>query len=175
MTFTTIDSPIGELTLLADPDSTALRALYMVDHRHAPGRETFGDRVVASTGVFAATAEQLAAYFDGSLRVFDLPTDPLGTEFQRAVWGQLALIPYGETRTYGEIAAALDNPRAVRAVGLANGRNPLSIIVPCHRVIGASGAMTGFGGGVERKVHLLGLEAGVAGRPVPAVQPALFA
>lgn len=179
MTFTTIDSPLGELTLVADIDSTALRALYMVDHRHAPGRETFGDRVEPSVGVFAAAAAQLAAYFEGSSRRFDLPTDPIGTDFQRAVWGQLALIPYGETRTYGEIAAALSNPKAVRAVGLANGRNPLSIIVPCHRVIGANGAMTGFGGGVERKVHLLELEGRAAGRLVPrgaaVVQPVLFA
>ncbi len=175
MTFTTIDSPIGELTLVADADSTALRALYMVDHRHAPGRETFGDRVDPSIGVFAVAADQLAAYFAGSRRTFDIALDPVGTDFQRAVWQQLALIPYGETRTYGEIAVALGNPKAVRAVGLANGRNPLSIIVPCHRVIGANGAMTGFGGGLERKVHLLGVEAGVAGRPVPAVQPSLFA
>lgn len=167
-TWTEIDSPIGALTLIATDD--ALRALYMVDHRHAPSVETYGDRVAAGNGVFAAATEQLGEYFDGDRREFDMPTAPVGTDFQLAVWHQLRQIPYGQTWTYGRIAERLGNPRAVRAVGLANGRNPLSIVVPCHRVIGANGAMTGFGGGIERKEYLLGLE-----KAVPAAQPVLFA
>jgi methylated-DNA-[protein]-cysteine S-methyltransferase len=171
MSYTVIDSPIGELTLVADDESDALRALYMVEHRHAPGRETFGARLDGADAahVFGAVTAQLAEYFAGDRTAFDVPTAPIGTEFQRAVWQQLRAIPYGETRTYGQIAALLGNPKAVRAVGLANGRNPLSIVVPCHRVIGASGAMTGFGGGVERKEFLLGLE------KAEALQPSLFA
>ena len=170
MSYTTIDSPIGALTLVADDDTSALRALYMTDHRHAPSSETFGDRLAGDdeSAVFGAVIAQLGEYFAGTRTAFDVPTAPVGTEFQLAVWQQLRAIPYGETRTYGELAIALGNPKAVRAVGLANGRNPLSIVVPCHRVIGADGSMTGFGGGVERKEFLLALE------HAPAAQPALF-
>lgn len=106
---------------------------------------------------------QLDAYFAGELREFDLPLHLAGTTFQRTVWAQLLLIPYGETRTYGELAGALGNPGASRAVGLANGRNPVGIIVPCHRVIGASGSLTGYGGGLDRKQRLLAFERGVPG------------
>ncbi|AMM19319.1 cysteine methyltransferase [Frondihabitans sp. PAMC 28766] len=171
MSYTVIDSPIGLLTLVADDETDALRALYMVEHRHAPDASTFGPRLDRADAdrVFGGVTAQLGEYFAGSRSAFDLPTAPVGTDFQLAVWQQLRAIPYGETRTYGEIALALGHPKAVRAVGLANGRNPLSIVVPCHRVIGASGAMTGFGGGVERKQWLLGLE------KAQAVQPALFA
>jgi methylated-DNA-[protein]-cysteine S-methyltransferase len=105
---------------------------------------------------------QLEAYFAGELREFDLPLAPEGSEFQLRVWEQLRAIPYGETISYGELARRVGDPAAARAVGLANGRNPLPVIVPCHRVIGADGALTGFGGGLERKRRLLELEAGVA-------------
>ena len=173
MSHTVIDSPIGPLTLVADDGSSALSALYMVEHRHAPDVSAFGDRLVGGDvePVFGEVIRQLGEYFAGERRVFDVPTAPAGTAFQLAVWQQLCAIPYGETRTYGELAVALGNPKAMRAVGLANGRNPLSIVVPCHRVIGASGAMTGFGGGIERKEFLLALE----GYPVAQEQPALFA
>ncbi len=172
MSYTVIDSPIGQLTLVADDETSALKALYMVEHRHAPDVSTFGDRLVGGDvePVFDEVIRQLGEYFAGERRVFDVPTAPAGTAFQLAVWQQLRAIRYGETRTYGELASALGNPKAVRAVGLANGRNPLSIVVPCHRVIGASGAMTGFGGGIERKEFLLALE----GYPVAQEQPALF-
>jgi methylated-DNA-[protein]-cysteine S-methyltransferase len=105
---------------------------------------------------------QLEAYFAGELRDFDLPLAPEGSEFQLRVWEQLRAIPYGETISYGELARRVGDPAAARAVGLANGRNPLPVIVPCHRVIGADGSLTGFGGGLERKRRLLELEAGVA-------------
>lgn len=105
---------------------------------------------------------QLHAYFAGELRRFELPLAPRGTEFQRSVWEALLEIPYGSTSTYSELAAAIGRPSACRAVGAANGRNPLAVIVPCHRVIGAAGALTGYGGGLERKRLLLALEAGKA-------------
>ena len=103
--------------------------------------------------------EQLSAYFAGELRRFDLPLSPRGTEFQRRVWDAVAAVPYGTTTTYSRLAAAIGSPRATRAVGAANGRNPLAIVVPCHRVIGASGALTGYGGGLQVKRALLALEA----------------
>lgn len=107
-------------------------------------------------------AEQLDAYFAGELREFDVPLDMRGTPFQRRVWEALLTIPYGETRSYGDIAAALGQPTASRAVGSANGSNPVSIIVPCHRVIGAGGRLVGYGGGLHRKDALLALESGAA-------------
>jgi len=121
---------------------------------------------------------QLEAYFDGERRAFDLPLDPVGTDFQRAVWAELARIPYGETRSYGQIAAAIGQPRATRAVGLANNQNPLPIVVPCHRVVGARGELTGYGGGLPRKRWLLQHEARFAaavtapGESVASVEPA---
>lgn len=117
-----------------------------------------------SSSVMRETIRQLRLYFTGELQTFDLPLDLIGTEFQKRVWGALVTIPYGETRSYSEIAAQIGAPRAVRAVGAANGRNPIPIIVPCHRVIGASGNLVGFGGGLEWKRLLLGLEAKHAGR-----------
>jgi methylated-DNA-[protein]-cysteine S-methyltransferase len=107
---------------------------------------------------FKDVASQLDAYFAGELMTFDLEMDMIGTSFQRAVWTQLSAIPYGETISYGELAGRVGNPNASRAVGLANGRNPIAIIVPCHRVIGADGSLTGYGGGLERKTWLLDLE-----------------
>ncbi|MGV9250008.1 methylated-DNA--[protein]-cysteine S-methyltransferase [Streptomyces sp. NPDC003697] len=154
---TVIDSPYGPLTLVADDG--ALCGLYMVDQRHRPAEETFGER---DERPFAEAAEQLAAYFDGQLREFTLELRLNGTPFQRAVWNELRRIPYGETRSYGRLADALGKPGASRAVGLANGRNPVGIVVPCHRVIGATGSLTGYGGGLDRKRRLLDFERGTA-------------
>lgn len=105
--------------------------------------------------------QQLREYFDGERTVFDLPLNPVGTEFQRSVWSEMAAIPYGETLTYGDIAAALGRPSASRAVGTAVGRNPISIVVPCHRVVGSSGKLVGYAGGVDRKEYLLAHERGL--------------
>ena len=107
------------------------------------------------TGVLAEAASQLKAYFARELETFDLPLDARGTDFQRSVWAELSRIPFGETRSYGEQAERIGKPAAVRAVGLANGANPISVIVPCHRVIGADGSLTGFGGGLDLKRRLL--------------------
>ncbi|MFJ7420682.1 methylated-DNA--[protein]-cysteine S-methyltransferase [Streptomyces uncialis] len=154
---TLIDSPYGPLTLVATGGT--LCGVYMTDQRHRPPEESFGDR---DPGPFTETARQLDAYFAGELTDFDLPLSLDGTPFQRSVWEQLLRIPFGETRTYGELAEALGNPAASRAVGLANGRNPISVIVPCHRVIGANGNLTGYGGGLPRKQRLLDFERGSA-------------
>ncbi|MBL3666333.1 methylated-DNA--[protein]-cysteine S-methyltransferase [Streptomyces sp. M2CJ-2] len=154
---TVIDSPYGLLTLVADDG--VLCGLYMTDQRHRPQEETFGDR---DDTVCPAAKEQLKAYFAGELKEFTLELRLHGTPFQRRVWDQLTRIPYGETRSYGQLADVLGNPKASRAVGLANGRNPIGIIVPCHRVIGASGGLTGYGGGLARKQRLLDFERGTA-------------
>ncbi|MFI8230665.1 methylated-DNA--[protein]-cysteine S-methyltransferase [Streptomyces sp. NPDC085900] len=154
---TVTDSPYGPLTLVAE-DGT-LCGLYMTDQRHRPAQETFGDR---DDTLFDEAQEQLKAYFAGELKEFTLQLRLHGTPFQRTVWDQLRRIPYGETRTYGELADALGNSGASRAVGLANGRNPIGIIVPCHRVVGADGSLTGYGGGLPRKRRLLDFERGSA-------------
>ena len=143
-----IDSPIGPLLLTGDDES--ITGLYM-------SRDPDGRR---DDGAFTRAREQLDAYFAGELEIFDLPLAPRGTEFQRRVWDELRQIPYGQTTSYGALAAKIGRPDACRAVGLANGRNPISIIIPCHRVIGASGALTGYGGGIERKRWLLAHERG---------------
>lgn len=166
---TVVDSPYGPLTLVATDG--VLSGLYMTGQRHRPAEETFGPRVDPEEEPFAEVGRQLTAYFAGELTVFDLPLRLEGTEFQRSVWDQLRQIPYGETWSYGELAARLGKPNASRAVGLANGKNPIGIVVPCHRVIGASGSMTGYGGGLDRKERLLALE-GVGGRV--GVDEALF-
>ncbi|GEC03391.1 methylated-DNA--protein-cysteine methyltransferase [Streptomyces spinoverrucosus] len=152
---TVIDSPYGPLTLVAEDG--VLCGLYMTDQCHRPAEETFGER---DETPFGETIDQLTAYFGGELKEFTLELRLNGTPFQRTVWDQLRRIPYGETRSYGELADALGNPNASRAVGLANGKNPIGIIVPCHRVIGASGSLTGYGGGLERKQRLLDFERG---------------
>lgn len=155
---TVIDSPYGPLTLVADDDG-ALCGLYMADQRHRPPEENFGER--DETPFFEAI-DQLQAYFAGELKDFTLELRLHGTPFQRTVWDQLRRIPYGETRSYGDLADALGNPGASRAVGLANGKNPIGIIVPCHRVVGANGSLTGYGGGLDRKKRLLDFESGAA-------------
>lgn len=155
-THVVLDSPVGPLTLVATDG--ALSGLYMEKQRHLPSEETFGAPGDPDTEPFATVAAQLTAYFAGDLTEFDVPLDLHGTPFQRRVWTALQGIPYGETITYGELAAELGNPSASRAVGLANGRNPVSVIVPCHRVVGSTGSLTGYGGGLERKRYLLDFE-----------------
>ncbi|TPQ17971.1 methylated-DNA--[protein]-cysteine S-methyltransferase [Streptomyces sporangiiformans] len=152
-----IDSPYGPLTLVATDGS--LSGLYMTDQRHRPPEETFGE---PDDTPFGEVMDELRAYFAGELKEFTVPLRLDGTPFQRSVWEQLRKIPYGETRTYGALADALGSPKASRAVGLANGKNPVGIIVPCHRVVGADGSLTGYGGGLDRKQRLLDFERGSA-------------
>ena len=160
-----VDSPIDAITLVTD--GAALTGVYMAVHRHTD-RTGWGERIAldddSSPPVLRSAATQLTAYFAGELTQFDLPLAPRGTDFQLQVWRQLLRIPYGETAGYGQIAERLGSARASRAVGLANGRNPLSIVVPCHRVVGSTGHLTGYGGGLERKRTLLALEERVSGR-----------
>lgn len=153
---TTVPSPIGPLVLVAE--NGAIIGLYMNTPRHAVVRDDWVES--PDDPLLRRAAEQLAEYFAGSRREFDLPLAPRGTGFQARVWEELKRIPYGETISYGELARRVGDPNASRAVGLANGRNPVSILIPCHRVIGASGKMTGYGGGIERKIALLDLERG---------------
>lgn len=150
--FRKMDSPVGLLTL-AGKDGR-LRHLRMVDQTYEPSRDGWKHDDAA----FPDAVEQLEAYFARERTDFDLSLDLIGTEFQRRVWAALLTIPYGETRTYGEIASQIGTPGAFRAVGLANGHNPIGIIVPCHRVIGSNGSLTGYGGGLERKRALLDME-----------------
>ena len=155
--YTFFDSPIQPLLLTSD--GTALTGLFMVAHKQGPeiGANWMENPDAAP---FAETKRQLTEYFAGTRREFDLPLLPQGTEFQRKVWAELQNIPYGGTQSYGELARKIGSPGASRAVGLANGRNPISIIVPCHRVVGANGKLTGYGGGLPRKAALLELETG---------------
>jgi methylated-DNA-[protein]-cysteine S-methyltransferase len=155
--YCTMASPLGELVLLGD--GQRLHRLHMQEGRHAL---TIAADWRHSETAFTAVADQLIAYFDGHLVAFDVELALAGTPFQLKVWKALQEIPYGETISYGELARRLGNPAAVRAVGLANGRNPVSVIVPCHRVIGANGSLTGYGGGLDNKRLLLDLESRVA-------------
>jgi methylated-DNA-[protein]-cysteine S-methyltransferase len=154
-TYVTVDSPIGRLLLQAD--GVSLTGLYM----DVPGRPIRGmdDRQEdATAGPLPEAVRQLEEYFAGNRRNFNLPLCLNGTLFQQRVWRALTEIPYGETWSYGELAKRIGNPNASRAVGLANGRNPIAILVPCHRVIGADGSLTGYGGGLQRKQWLLAHE-----------------
>jgi methylated-DNA-[protein]-cysteine S-methyltransferase len=151
---TSMDSPIGELTITAEDG--LLTGVHMHEQHHFPAIPASVERDDAG---LAPIVEQLQAYFSGELTVFELQLDLRGTRFQQRVWAELQEIPYGETISYGELARRVGNPKASRAVGLANGRNPVAIVVPCHRVIGADGSLTGYGGGLERKVWLLEHEA----------------
>lgn len=153
----TIDSPVGPLTLVVD-DAGTLCALYTDRQKYFPDAAALGER---EDTIAADAVAQLGEYFAGERDAFDLDLAPRGTDFQRAVWRAIAAIPAGQTRTYGEVAHDLGKPGASRAVGAATGRNPISIIVPCHRLVGAAGAMTGYAGGVDRKRWLLDHEAGV--------------
>ncbi|MHB1862698.1 MAG: methylated-DNA--[protein]-cysteine S-methyltransferase [Gemmatimonadaceae bacterium] len=157
--FLTMPSPVGVLTLAAS--AAGLVGVYFERHQHGPPPHE-QSRWVPDRGqsnpesvVLARARDQLNAYFDGTLTRFDLPLAAEGTPFQRQVWDALRRIPFGSTMSYGALARALGRPTATRAVGAANGRNPISIVVPCHRVIGADGSLTGFGGGMERKRWLL--------------------
>ena len=150
-----IDSPVGKLKLIAS-DSGLVAILWENDRPH---RVRLNGLVADEQHpVLVKTERQLGEYFAGKRKAFSIALDMRGTRFQKDVWEALLAIPFGETRSYGQLATKLGNPRATRAVGAANGRNPISIIVPCHRVIGSSGKLTGFAGGLETKAHLLGLE-----------------
>ena len=153
-----LDSPLGRLQLQSD--GSALTGLYMPSPKGQPSVDATWQHDDAP---FRDVTEQLQAYFDGTLREFDLSLSPRGTEFQNRVWSALRDIPYGQTCSYRDIAEAIGAPKAVRAVGLANGRNPISVIVPCHRVVGANGSLTGYGGGLPNKQLLLDLERRTAG------------
>jgi methylated-DNA-[protein]-cysteine S-methyltransferase len=154
-TFITLPSPVGELKLVAN--GSRLAAILWENDK--PNRVRLGPMSAAPDNpILIKTARQLQEYFSGTRDRFDLELDFVGTDFQKQVWAALLTIPFGETRSYSQIAAQIGNPSAVRAVGAANGRNPISIVAPCHRVIGASGKLTGFAGGLEAKEHLLTLE-----------------
>jgi methylated-DNA-[protein]-cysteine S-methyltransferase len=154
--YTTFPSPLGTLLLVGDG-----RVLTRLDMQDAPRPVRVGARWRRVDDAFAEVRRQLDEYFAGQRREFDVPLAPAGSEFERRVWAALLEIPYGETASYGEIARRVGAPDAARAVGVANARNPIAVIVPCHRVIGANGTLTGYGGGLERKRLLLDLEAGV--------------
>jgi methylated-DNA-[protein]-cysteine S-methyltransferase len=152
-THAVVDSPLGPLTLVADGDT--LVGLYMADQRHRPVIEGPRDDTA-----LPQLREQLEAYWRRELKDFDVPVALAGSPFQQQVWAGLRTIPYGVTWSYGRLAAAVGRPGASRAVGLANGRNPVGVVVPCHRVVGSTGSLTGYGGGLARKQWLLDLEAG---------------
>ena len=147
--FLAINSPAGRLTLASD--GSALTGLHY-------GERVYPRALNEPDNIISSAVLQLDEYFKGIRTVFNIPIMPQGTEFQRRVWNALTEIDYGKTRTYGEIAAAIGNPKAARAVGLANNKNPISIIVPCHRVVGANGRLVGYAGGLETKSFLLELE-----------------
>ena len=156
--YSSIPSPIGQLLLTGDRDT--LTGLYFSTGNKARGADPEWERYDEP---FRRARKQLDEYFAGDRKVFDLSLDPPGTEFQRSVLDALLRIPYGETKTYADIANEIGNPKAVRAVGGANGNNPIAVIIPCHRVIGKDGSLTGFGGGLETKRKLLELEMGNTG------------
>ncbi len=155
--YTRMESPLGPLRLTSN--GSALTGIYMEDHSF--GLEQSNQWVEQDDAAPLPEArQQLREYFDRQRTTFDLPLAPEGTDFQRQVWQELERIPYGTTISYGELARRVGKPKGAQAVGAANGRNPLSIIVPCHRVIGANGSLVGYGGGLERKQSLLALESG---------------
>lgn len=153
MISTIYDSPIGALTLASDGD-----ALIQVEFEN--GKYPLQQYPPGDDRILDQARRELDAYFAGKLRAFKVKVAPQGTEFQRKVWAALQTIPFGETRSYAQQAKLIGSPKATRAVGAANGRNPIPVIIPCHRVIGANGSLTGFGGGMERKQILLELEQG---------------
>ncbi|KAB1660263.1 methylated-DNA--[protein]-cysteine S-methyltransferase [Pseudoclavibacter chungangensis] len=153
----TVATTIGELLAVADGD--VLTGLYFPAHRYPPAPDSIGGRVEASDDdVFSRLAKQLEAYFDGRRRAFDIAVHTSGDELSERVWALLREIPFGETTTYGALAARLGNPHLAQRVGQCVGHNPISIVIPCHRVLGADGSLTGFAGGLERKRFLLDLE-----------------
>ena len=160
--FSTFASPVGPLLLMSD--GTSLTGLHTDNDKHRPAIQSDWIRDEAAVP-FAEVNAQLRAYFEGRLTEFDLPLAPQGTSFQMTVWRELRNIPFGETISYAELARRIGRPTASRAVGHSNARNPISIIVPCHRVIGADHSLTGYAGGLDRKRALLALEAKNAGTP----------
>ena len=156
-THAVLDSRLGPITVVGQDG--ALAGLYLHEQRHLPPADRLGERDDAT---LPALQEQLTAYLAGGLRTFDVALAPVGTPFQAEVWAALREVPYGTTTTYGALAAAVGRPSAVRAVGAANGRNPYCLVVPCHRVVGADGSLTGYAGGLDRKRFLLDLERGAA-------------
>jgi methylated-DNA-[protein]-cysteine S-methyltransferase len=171
LTSKTIDSPVGKLKLVAS-EKGLVAILWEND---APERVRLSGLVKSKTNpVLVQTERQLSEYFSGKRRNFTVPLDLRGTSFQRNVWEALLAIPFGETRNYGELARQLGNPQAARAVGAATGRNPVSIVVPCHRLIGASGKLTGFAGGLDAKMRLLALEQSKPGRSSVGNAPELI-
>jgi methylated-DNA-[protein]-cysteine S-methyltransferase len=152
--YTTLDSPVGALFITSNGE--AITELFMEKHKGGP--KPIGDWR-RDGSLFREAADQLRAYFAGELTEFDLPLATAGAPFQQLVWAELRKIPYGSTVSYGELARRIGAPKAPRAVGAANGSNPISIIIPCHRVIGSNGKLTGYGGGIERKKFLLEFEA----------------
>ncbi|WP_189935994.1 methylated-DNA--[protein]-cysteine S-methyltransferase [Streptomyces sulfonofaciens] len=163
-THTLVDSPVGDLTVVAQDG--ALVGLYFEGHRRGPSADVLGTRTGEG---FEAVRQQLAEYFAGHRRQFDLPLAPRGNDFQRRVWELLRTIPYSETRSYADLARALGDPALAQAVGAASARNPLSVVIPCHRVVAADGSLRGYAGGLERKRFLLGLE-----EPAAAAADRLF-
>jgi methylated-DNA-[protein]-cysteine S-methyltransferase len=151
-----LDAPIGTLLLAGSGDALTLLGFPSgsMARRHEPGWQQ-------DAGPFRQVCEQLQEYFAGERQAFELPLAPAGTTFQQQVWSSLQAIPFGETWSYGQLAARIGKPKAARAVGAANGLNPIPVIIPCHRVIGANGKLTGFGGGLDTKRYLLDLESGV--------------
>jgi methylated-DNA-[protein]-cysteine S-methyltransferase len=158
--YTIVDSPIGPLRLVANEDSLVAVSW---EEKHALRDSPHANARELRHPVLEETARQLNEYFAGTRRTFELKLHFDGTEFQRKVWNALLTIPFGETRSYGRIAVQIGHPMAVRAVGAANGQNPIPIIAPCHRVVGSTGKLVGFGGGLPRKVHLLTLEGALTG------------
>ena len=151
----TVETPVGEVTLVSD--GVRLVGVYLDGQRHRPDEATFGARD-DHAAPFRQAREQLAEYFAGTRTRFDLPLAPAGTPFQQDVWAALGRIPYGQTWSYAQLANEIGQPSASRAVGAAVGRNPVCVVVPCHRVVGANGDLTGYAGGVDRKRALLALE-----------------
>jgi methylated-DNA-[protein]-cysteine S-methyltransferase len=151
-----VPSPIGDLTVVAEDG--AVTHLLMDAAKYRPGEDVLGEPADPDDEPFAAAAVQLAAYFTGALTEFDLPLAPRGDAFHQRVWALLREIPYGQTRSYGDLARALGDRNLAQAVGTANGRNPIAVVVPCHRVIGADGSLVGYAGGLARKRFLLALE-----------------
>jgi methylated-DNA-[protein]-cysteine S-methyltransferase len=163
MRYTHVDSPLGPLLLTRD--EIGITGCYLPTGKHERRVE---DTWTRDDAAFEDARSQLAEYFAGTRHTFELPLHPAGTPFQQRVWGALRDIPYGETASYGQTAVAVGAPSAARAVGLANGQNPISIVVPCHRVVGADGSLTGYGGGLPAKQWLLSHEASHAGLFAPA-------
>ncbi len=167
MEYAWIESPVGRLLIAAD--ATGLRRILFERGRSVVGPEP-GWR--ENPAALSEPIRQMNAYFLGSLREFSLPLAPEGTPFQRRVWRELLMVPYGSTVSYGELARRIGDPKASRAVGLANGANPIAIVIPCHRVIGSNGKLTGYGGGLETKEWLLALEGGQKKLPLLGTEEA---